>query len=384
MGFKRYFFTFYILLNCIFSFGQTAPLAGDVLFTHVDADADKFEFITLKRLNLTSLRFSDNGICTSGIFRNTEDTFGLTQFNQIADVPAGTIIRIVRDTSTTDTQDFNSEDGIITILISTLQFATGGDQIITYSGTPAMGTSACIGSGTNNFISGIDWGNTSGWNTGANSANNSKAPGTITDYAATNALDAAWFNGSVVGTISQIISTSSTGVRNSSNWNGTNTGTGTFLPLKNILFHNSDYLSGSISVSLGLPTTATLNLSDLQFSNTNSDSRYLITMFENTAPSLPSNRYTCYAPSTNYITAPAVVTSLTTPPCGGSVVGSGKIVYLGYSLPTNLLITSLNNNSCYYLKVYAINGNGYSSKLSDNPYSFNFYTGTISTSIQAY
>jgi hypothetical protein len=366
--------------------GQTTPAAGDILFTHVDADADIFEFITLKRLNLNSLRFSDNGICPLGYFRATEDTFGLTQFSQISDVPCGTLVRISRDTSTIYSNEFNSEDGIITLKISPLEFAAGGDQIITYSGVPAFGTSTCIGSGSNTFVSGIDWGNgINGWiSTGIPNSNTSYPPNTPTDFDVPNTLDAIWYSSSITGSSSNIIASTGLGVRNSANWNGTNTGTGTFLPLKNIQFHTSNYISGSASASSGGGTTSTLNLSGLSFSNTNTDTRYLVVMNANASPSSPANRYTCYTPNLNYGSAPTVVTAVTTPPCSGTSFGNGKVVYFNYSLPSSLVITGLTNNNCYNVQVYAINGNGYSANYSSTPANFNFFTGNLVSSLIAY
>jgi hypothetical protein len=248
-----------------------------------------------------------------------------------------------------------------------------------------MGSASCVGSGSNSFVSGIDWGNTgSGWNTGATNSNNSKAPGTITDFATANTNDAAWFNGSVSGDISQIINSASLGIRNTSTWNGTNTGTGTFLPLKNIQFQQSNYQSGNATSALIGSFSVSLNLSNLQFSNTNSNSRYIVCINESMNPSTLANRFTCFVPNTNYTLAPTIATNISTPPCSGASYGTGKIIYFDYSLPSNLTVNGLNQNTCYYIQVYALNGNGYSANISNNPYSYHFFTGSISTSVQSY
>lgn len=365
--------------------GQTTPAAGDILFTHADADGDVFEFITLKRLNLNSLYFSDNGICSGGFFRATEDTFGLTQFNILNDIPSGTLVRIARDTSTIYNNDFGFDDGVLTIKISNLEFATGGDQIICYTGFPANGTSSCVGSGTNSFVSGFNWGTSSGWlSSGSPNSNTSYPPGTSSDIEIMNTNDATWYNGAIIGTTSSINSTGGSGIKNTANWTGTNTGTGTFLPLKNIQFHSSNYSSGNAIASNGGVTTSTLNLSGLSFSNTNTDTRYMVVMHENVNPSTPANRFTCYTPNLNYGSAPTIVTSATTPPCAGTSTGNGKVVYFSYALPSSLIVTGLSNNTCYNVQVYAINGNGYSANYSTSPASFNFFTGNLVSSILAY
>jgi hypothetical protein len=365
--------------------GQTTPAAGDILFTHVDADEDVFEFITLKRINLSSLYFADHGVCSSGIFRSTEDTFGLSQFTLLNDIPSGTLIRIARNTSAIFSNDFNYEDGIVTVKISTLEFSGNGDQIIAYTGIPALGTSGCVGTGTNNFVSALNWGTTNGWITaGTPSSNTSFSPGTSTDIEIKNTLDAVWFNGSVSGNIATIIAATGTGVRNQSNWSGTNTGTGTFLPLKNIQFHSSNYNSGNAIATNGGNTTSTLNLSGLSFSNTNTDTRYLVVMNANASPSLPANRYTCYTPNLNYGLAPTVVTAVSAAPCSGISNGNGKVVYFNYTLPNSIIITGLTNNTCYNVQVYAINGNGYSANYSSTPANFNFFTGNLVSSLIAY
>ena len=365
--------------------GQTTPAAGDILFTHADADGDVFEFITLKRINLSSLYFADHGVCSSGIFRATEDTFGLSQFTQLNDIPSGTLIRIASDTSTIYSYDFNFEDGIVTLKISNLDFSGSGDQIIAYTGIPALGTSGCVGSGTNNFVSGFDWAKSSGWiTTGTPISNTSYSPGTATDMENKNNLDATLFNTSVSGNVATIIAATGTGVRYQGNWSGTNTGTGTFLPLKNIQFHTSNYNSGSASASSGGGTSSTLNLSGLTFSNTNTDTRYLVVMHANASPSTPANRFTCYTPNSNYVSAPSLVTAVTTPPCAGTSTGNGKVVYFNYTLPSSLIVTGLSNNTCYNVQVYAINGNGYSANYSSTPASFNFFTGNLVSSLIAY
>jgi hypothetical protein len=374
--------------------GQTTPAAGDILFTHADADGDVFEFITLKRLNLNSLRFTDNGICNNDLFRINEHTYTLPS-SGLSDIPCGTLVRISWDLIGSNSLDF--DDGIIELFATTFS-GTGtpglnasGEQIIAFIGT-LNGALGCGGSGTNTYISGIDWGNgTTGWNSsGSSGSDDSKAPGTLTDFAETTISnandDAVWFNGSVSGNVTSIISNTSVGVRYSANWSGTNAGTGTFLPLKNIQFQTSNYNSGSASASSGGGTSSTLNLSGLTFSNTNTDTRYLVVMHANASPSTPANRFTCYTPNLNFGSAPTVVTSVSAPASCTSTTstGNGKVVYFSYTLPSSLIVTGLSNNTCYNVQVYAINGNGYSANYSSSAASFNFFTGNLVSSILAY
>lgn len=381
MKFSLFFLLF--IGNIYLLLGQTVPVAGDILFTHADADGEVFEFITLKRLNLNSLKFTDNGICSNNSFRKNEQDMTFPS-SGLGDIEAGTLIRVYGNSA--GTNELNSKDGIITIFSTNLGgFANSGEQLIAFTGT-LQGLTNCTGSGSNIFISGINWGN-SGWNAiGANSSNDSKAPGTSSDFAETTIAndDAIWFSGTVSGNVSTILANTSAGVRNSNNWSGTDTGTGTFSPLKNIQFHTSNYNSGAATATNGGVTNSTLNLSGLSFSNTNTDTRYLVVINANASPSTPANRYTCYTPNLNYGSAPAVVTAVSAPPCSGTSNGNGKVVYFNYTLPSSIVITGLTNNTCYNVQVYAINGNGFSANYSSTPANFNFFTGNLVSSLIAY
>jgi hypothetical protein len=381
---------FLLLISWQGAIAQSTPLAGDILFTHADADGEVFEFITLKRLNLINLKFTDNGVCSNNYYRTTEQTFVITS-TALNDIPCGTLVRIRWNSSGIDDTTFS--DGIILLHTSNGTFinpggtpalANSGEQIISFLGTQSGSLSNCGVSGTINYISGIDWGKTSGWvPTGASSSNNSKAPGTITDFENKTNSNNVYFNNIVSGNVSAIIAASGNGVRNPNNWNDTGSA-GTFLPLKNIQFHSSNYLSGIATATSGGGTSSTLNLSGLSFSNTNSDTRYLVVLHANASPSTPANRFTCYTPNNNYSLSDSVVTAVSSPPCNGPSKGNGKVVYFNYNLPNNLIITGLSNNTCYQVRVYAINGNGYSANYSSTPASLNFYTGNLVSSLIAY
>jgi len=372
--------------------GQSIPAAGDILFTHADADGEAFEFLTLKRLNLNSLKFTDNGICANDLFKISEQTFTITSTN-LNDVPCGTLVRVKWNQSGTDSVDFS--DGIILLHTSNGAFTGGGmaglsnngEQMISFIGTQNGVINSCGGSGTNTYISGINWGKTSGWvSTGSTDGSDSKKPNTSTDFEIKNNSNNTFYSSTVSGSNSVITSTTGNGVLLSTNWTSNNSGMGDLLPLKNIQFQVSNYSSGFASGSSGGGTTSTLNLSGLTFSNTNTDTRYLVVMHANTSPSTPANRFTCYTPNLNYGSAPNVVTSVSAPASCTSTTstGNGKVVYFNYTLPSSLNVTGLNNNTCYNVKVYAINGNGHSANYSSTPASFNFFTGNLVSSILAY
>jgi hypothetical protein len=277
------------------------------------------------------------------------------------DIPAGTFVRIKWDGSGAD--DLNTNDGIISLFKGGgASLDTAGEQIILFSGTK-QGAPGCGGIGTNSYIAGINWGN-AGWNSGATNNTNSKAPGTLTDFALGNAFDETNFVGSVNGNIAALISTTGTGIRNPFNWKGSNNGNGN-INLKDIKFHESNFLTGAIIFSNVLPASFTMDCSQLVFSNTNPDTRYLIVIRYGAAPDNPADRYTCYSGITADVTGTAsVVTSVNSPPCGMPVYGNGKVVYFDYGLPSALGITGLNPGLNYQVKVVAVNGNGHTANMS--------------------
>jgi hypothetical protein len=130
--------------------GQTTPVAGDILFTHADADGEVFEFITLKRLNLNSLKFTDNGICSNNSFRKNEQDMTFPS-SGLGDIEAGTLVRV--NGNLAGTNELNSIDGIVNIFSTDLGFfANNGEQLIAFTGT-LQGLLNCTGSGINNYIS---------------------------------------------------------------------------------------------------------------------------------------------------------------------------------------------------------------------------------------
>jgi hypothetical protein len=357
----------FLILPAIKGWAQSTPASGDIVFTHASADGDEvIEFITLKRLNLSTLGVTDNGICSNLRFRANEAYYS-SGFSTLTDIPAGTYIRLTNDGGT---NNLSPTDGLITLYNHPLSLSSGGDQVIAYVGTPAGGEDCVSSSGSNTYIAGINIANTN-WLTGtsgASSSNTSRLPGTASDYD-TGDSDNNRINPStaITGTADQIRAA----CLNTSNWQGDNdSDTYVDFTLKNILFNESNYSSGSIAPS---PTSSSvvLNLSGLVFSGTNADTRYFVVMREgSTAPQTPADRYTCYtnAITTNFSTTAFVATGTPTQPCGGVTNSTNtRIVYFGYGLPSDLTVTNLVANATYQVAVYAVNGNGRSANFSATP-----------------
>ncbi len=323
----------------------------EVVFTEADADGNEFEFMTLTRLDLSNWRATDNGIFANGSFRTGESIYSFPTTGLSA-VPAGTFIRVH---NAAGTNDLDFSDGIVSLYGSPVSPSGSGEQVILYVGT-------------NTFKGGINWGN-SGWVADATNGNDSRAPFTGTDFAPNTTLnDIEFVPASVlVGTPDQIISTAGLGVRNFGNWIGNDNGTENTVLIKNIQLNQNDYSSGSVAVSGITTTQASLNLSSVNFGATTADTRYMVVINGGSAPSSPTDRYTCYSSvSGNFSTAPNVVASVTgqgigangTSSCGTPTVGAGKVVYFDYTLPSALLLSNLASGVTYEVRVFAVNGNG--------------------------
>jgi hypothetical protein len=366
---KKFIYSALLLLSA----GALKAQAPSIVFLHADAFVDTYEFMTLQRCDLTNMSTTDAGICTNGSFR-TNEGFVLGYNNPgLADVPAGTIIQVRYDN--TGTADYTITDGRGLVLANTNQLNQAntnppGEQVIAFTGTLSGGTN-CSGSGTNTFVSGINWGN-AGWISGAIDAASSKAPGTVTDIAIPGTTSKVSYTGSILGNQAAIIAN----ITSPANWTGVANGDGIF-SLKNILFDEPNYNTGSAVVTPN-QTTATLNLSGLTFTNATTSTRYAV-IVSTSAPSLPVDRYTCYNGITlNYGAAPLVATGVSGQTasdfCGTPTNGTGVMVYLDYTLPSSLIITGLAQNTTYNYKVVAVNGNGYTANFSSTAYTGNFTT----------
>ncbi|MCG6912888.1 T9SS type A sorting domain-containing protein [bacterium BMS3Abin03] len=166
------------------------PYPGSIVFTQVGAsDNDVIEFMTLYRMDLTTLQITDNGIDINGDLLNSEGIFDLSNLNGAGDwndVPAGTFVQLSENFSSNDN---DAGDRILKYKGSyeptKPSLDTGGDQLIAYTGT----------SGNPTYIAGINWGN-GGWTTGATDSHTSKAPETPSDVSV-GSLNNYFYSGSV-------------------------------------------------------------------------------------------------------------------------------------------------------------------------------------------
>ncbi|UPT65394.1 MAG: lamin tail domain-containing protein [Sphingobacteriales bacterium JAD_PAG50586_3] len=368
---KKLIYTTLLALSALAAKAQSPS----IVFLHADAFVDTYEFMTLQRCDLTNMSTTDAGICSNGSFRTNE---GFVQgYNNpgLADVPAGTIIQVRYDN--TGTADYTIVDGRGLVIANTNQLNQAnanppGEQVIAFTGTLSGGTN-CSGSGTNTFVSGINWGN-AGWTSGATDAASSKAPGSATDVAIPGTTSKVSYTGSVNGDQAALTAN----ITNPANWTTVTNGDGIF-SLKNILFNEPNYLNGVV-VETPAQNSVTLDLSGLAFTGATADTRYMVLIAPNGPASLPVDRYTCYtgiAPTVLGSPSPAAsVTGQTAANfCGTIAQGVGQIVYFDYTLPSALTITGLATNTLYHYTVVACNGNGYTANFSSAPYISQFFTG---------
>ena len=343
---------FFAVLFTQKTFAQSAPVNGDIVFTEFQTDNDNIEFVTLKRLDLRNLHITDNGILSNGTVRSGEGTFTFPATAVWSSIPAGTFVRLTESAGVDDT---DPSDGIMTVYgngdvakAADFNLSPSGDQVIAYMGSPAAP----------GFVAGIT-GAGSYWSSGATGTSSSKAPGTASDFQS-GFYDNARFVGIVnAGTAAAIRSA----CVNDDNWSVSNSSFSDFA-LKNILFNQAAYTSGSIGFSAVSSTGLTINTASLNFSGTTSDTRYIIVIRAGGTPDNAVDRYTCYSGiSTVFTAGTSVVTSVGNPPCGNAVSGNGKVVYFGYGLPSALVVSGLSTGVNYQVKVIAVNGNGYTANM---------------------
>lgn len=183
------------------------PSDGDIAFTQVGAtDDDVIEFVTLRPLDLTYLKITDNGVTSSGDLQTGEGIYDLSNTNWTY-VPGGTFVRLDPDLA----NDNDAGDRFLVYNGSgsgTLpQLETGGEQLIAYTGSES----------SPRFIAAVNWGN-SGWTSGATSSQTSKAPGSLSDIELTTLFNNYRFNGSVSGDPN----TTRAALINPVNWTGSN------------------------------------------------------------------------------------------------------------------------------------------------------------------
>ncbi len=339
------------------------PGNGDIAFTAFQTSVPRgFEFITLRRIDLRNVVLTDNGITSSNTMLTGEGSYVFPNVLALSDVPSGTIVRV---DEAVGTSDLDPSDGVMHIYgngsqiagIPNFSLSQLGDQVIAYIGAPSSPT----------FIAGITGADiAANWNSGGTNAITSKAPGTISDLYFSPA-DNAFYNGTVLGSTSTIRSS----LLNTGLWNLSATSQVARFNRKNIQFLEPVYSGGAISVFNVNPTGFSINISTLTFLNESQENtRYAVVIRQAASPSAPADRYTCYPGNlnlltVNFTTAPNVKQSASDI-CTG-VDGNGKIVYLGYDKPSQLIVQGLSPNVSYVVSVYALNGNGWSSNYSSSP-----------------
>jgi len=192
------------------------PYPGSIVFTQVGAsDNDVIEFMTLYRMDLTTLKITDNGIDINGDLLNSEGTFDLSNLDGTGDwndVPAGTFVQLSENFSSNDN---DASDRILkyqgSYELTKPSLETGGEQLIAYTGTSVSPT----------YIAGINWGN-SGWSGASssfsksiNSVNSttSYAPGTPSDISLGTSNDYAFTE-----IVDDALYATRNALTNSSNW----------------------------------------------------------------------------------------------------------------------------------------------------------------------
>jgi Secretion system C-terminal sorting domain len=182
------------------------PYQGSIAFTQVGVGDgtlghdDEIEFVTLYRMNLTSLKITNNAVQIDSSLGTGGGTYDLSYTNW-TDVPAGTHVRLGPNL----TNDNNTNDGILSYngqgsgINQPTFISTGGNQVIAYTGSSSAPT----------YIAGLHWGTAGGW------PDPSYAPGTSSDLSL-GTYNNYYFNGLLTGTLY----TDRNNLINSGNWMG--------------------------------------------------------------------------------------------------------------------------------------------------------------------
>ena len=191
---------------------KNPPYPGSIVFTQVgvdDGNGNNFiEFMTLYRMDLTTLKITDNPVQSDGTI-GTDRTFDLS-YTPWTDVPGGTFIRL--GTNLTDDNDASDRileyrgDNGYTGSLPTLD--VGSNQLIAYTGTASTPTY---------YIAGIHWGDQTGWSTSSYAPpSTSSANIELTSSSADDWYYSASVNESLFGTRNSLTSPG--------NWSSTSTG----------------------------------------------------------------------------------------------------------------------------------------------------------------
>ncbi len=160
------------------------PYPGSIVFTQVGVDDgaghNYIEFMTLYRMNLTSLKITNNAVKADGTLSTNGGTIDLSGTGW-TDIPAGTFVELGPNLTTNN----DATDRIIQLNTSGsgLTLSSGSNQLIAYTGSSPSPTY---------YIAGIHWGDTQGWTSSSN------APGTPSDIKLTSSNASNWYYSSSV------------------------------------------------------------------------------------------------------------------------------------------------------------------------------------------
>lgn len=350
----------------------TLPNLSPILMTQIQSRGDDFfEFMTLQRMDLSTLNITDQGVCSEQVIYRSFTEWEYEEFfsangnpdvtSPLTDVPAGTFIQVY---SGDHAIDLDYSDGLIVLRDSKLNFDQTGDQVLIYT-DPLPGDFTDCTIEPNPVVYALDFASTSGFITaGLPNDNTSYRPDIGGAYETLNSRPNSRIkNSNFSGNADALFLRSF----ESTNWQHQNRSTD-YWQLKKMQFHASNYASGEITISDLSGSEVDVDLSGLVFDNTNNSTRYLVAVSQGETPNNPSNRYSCYQPNTNYLLADTLISSVTgqfpnDEPCGISrTKGNAKVVYFDYDLPSSLNITGLECSAEYTFRVYAINGNGVTTK----------------------
>ncbi len=359
----------------------------------------KVQLLTLKKMNLNSIKLTDRGLCSAGSFLDiTNDALITFPSSGLESVPAGTFVNIIWNA--TGTNDLNASDGVITIYGGIANASNlnqnVGDQLILYSGTENLLTTCATTASTPTFLAGFNFG-LNNWKTSNGSVteqSNSYAPsaGLNLNIGNSNANIANdyRFTGAVSGTSTDIKATSSSGTLNTANWSLTENTDGLFTT-KDIKMAAPVYSSGTATVTGITKTSAIIDFSGVTFSGIEGSPRYVVVL-HTTTTGTPVDRYTSYAANAAYGSAPLVKTAITGTPTSSEsdlvsgltlTNGAGRIVYLGED--KLVTVTGLTKNTSYTYSIHAFNGNtwtaAYSAKNANAGGSFTTLNPTISLAV---
>lgn len=195
------------------SASHAALVAGDINVIGYRADADDaIAFVTWQPLSAgTTIYFTDSGFFDDGTMRDSENIMSWTA--PTGGIVAGTVV-VIASPNGSSSADTGSTTGALDGLSASGDQVFVGDAAFTTAGDTTKPGSAYSG----NFLYGLDFNGTAGWDADATSSNTSALPSALSGVNLNFSIahvDNAQYTGSRTGlTIDQF----KTLIHNSSNW----------------------------------------------------------------------------------------------------------------------------------------------------------------------